>query len=177
MEAQATSEVLTECFSCWPITPWLAGIASGFIMKKHMLGWIYTSCNSLSWTASHLWQQWIKRKKKQKARKKKKGGGGESAAASSLTTGELKTLTLADQKRDLPDPAGLHFYNTETLTISSYGETRETLSSFQSSPRAGSFLRLKNKKPKKRRKGKKKKKAKMADCTRTLLQRLPTEWY
>jgi len=34
---QTEFAILTECFSCWPITPWLAGIASGFIMKKQKL--------------------------------------------------------------------------------------------------------------------------------------------
>lgn len=166
----AAFEVLTECFSCWPITPWLAGIASGFIMKKHMLDWTYTSCTSLSWMPSHPWQHWIKRKTKKKERKKR---GGEPAAASSLTTGELKTLILVDQKRDPHDPAGLHFYNAETLAISGYDETEETLSSSQSSRRTRSFLRPKNERQKKRGK---KKKLKWLTAHRLPSKRLPREW-
>lgn len=69
-----------------------------------------------------------------------------------------KTLTLVDQKRNPNNSARLHFYNTETLTISGYDKTEEALDSSQSSKRTRSFRRLKSKRQKKRKKGRKKKK-------------------
>lgn len=91
----------------------------------------------------------------------------------SLKKKKKKTLTLVDQKRNPNNSARLHFYNTETLTISGYDKTEEALDSSQSSKRTRSFRRLKSKRQKKRKKGrkKKKKKAKMADCTQTPLKK------
>lgn len=65
----------------------------------------------------------LREKRKRKRGEKKKDGGGEQAAAPSVTTGELKTHTLVDQKRQPNDPARPHFYNAETLSILGYDKT------------------------------------------------------
>lgn len=154
--------ILTDCFSCWPRTPWLAGAASGFIMKKHMLNWIYTSCTNLSRRQVILYSM----KLKGKGGEKKEGGGKTGLQLKVSLLLSLKTLHTWRQKRNQNDRARLHFYHAETLTLRVSDKAEGTSPGLQASERTRSFLRLKNKRQKKRGK-----KAKMADCTQIPLQK------
>lgn len=139
--------ILTDCFSCWPRTPWLAGAASGFIMKKHMLNWIYTSCTNLSRWQVTLYSMKLKEKG---GRKKKEGGGKTRLQLKVSLLVSLKTLHTCRQKRNPDHSVRLHFHHTETLTLGGSDKAEGTSPGLQASERTRSFLRLKNKRQKKR---------------------------
>lgn len=86
--------ILTGCFSGWPITPWRAGLASGFIAKRHTLSAVDTSRTVSHGRRGTLLGITLKERRKRKGeeRKKKKKRAEE-------TMRQLKVSLLASLKK------------------------------------------------------------------------------
>lgn len=87
--------ILTGCFSGWPITPWSAGLASGFIARRHTPGAVDTSRTVPHGRRGTLLGITLKERRKRKGeeRKKKKKKRAEE------TMRQLKVSLLASLKK------------------------------------------------------------------------------